>query len=214
MTQQFGEGGLTMKYRCWLLIIFLGFSVFGCAKGGTYSLKVRYEPFKELPSLRQKLGLTLGIAPFKDERPETLYIGFYSPLMGTTSYFKSEPFPLEKAIEESLSQILSRYDVKIVPVRSWDGKPESLKKMNTDSILMVEIKSFWVEGTGSLFRADLRTSVRLLIHLGVKKEGEVFTRNMEVEKEMTVASLTPERMEQAVNQILTEIFDSFFSNPY
>ena len=86
--------------------------------------------------------------------------------------------------------------------------------MDADSILMIEIKGFWVEGTGSLFRANLRTSVRLLIHLGVKKEGGVFTKNMEIEKEMTVSRLTPESMEQAVNQILTEIFDSFFSNPY
>jgi hypothetical protein len=48
----------------------------------------------------------------------------------------------------------------------------------------------------------------------VKKEGKVFTRNMEVEKEMTVARSTPERVEMMVNQMLTEIFDSYFSNPY
>jgi hypothetical protein len=48
----------------------------------------------------------------------------------------------------------------------------------------------------------------------VKKEGKVFTRNVEVEKEMTVARSTPEKVEAMINQILTDIFDSYFSNPY
>jgi hypothetical protein len=48
----------------------------------------------------------------------------------------------------------------------------------------------------------------------VKKEGRVFTKNMEVEKEMTLARSTPEEVEGTINQIMTDIFDNFFSNPY
>jgi hypothetical protein len=48
----------------------------------------------------------------------------------------------------------------------------------------------------------------------VKKEAKVFTRNVEVEKEMTVARSTPERVEAMINQMLTDVFDTFFSNPY
>jgi hypothetical protein len=44
----------------------------------------------------------------------------------------------------------------------------------------------------------------------VKKEGKVFTRNVEVEKEMTVARLTPEGVEQKINQIPADILDSYF----
>lgn len=203
-----------MKYLRWLLIIFLGFFMLSCAKGGTYSLYVQYQPLKEFPSLQRKIGPALGIVPFKDERPEALYIGRYTPLLGVSSYFKSEPFPLEKAIKGSLSQVLSRCDVKIVSIPSWDGKPESLQKMDVDSILMIEIKRFWIEGRGALFRTNTTTQIRLIIHLGVKKEGKVFSRNVEVEKEMTLGRLTPAGMEQTINQILTEVFDSFFSNPY
>jgi len=50
--------------------------------------------------------------------------------------------------------------------------------------------------------------------LGVKKEGKVFTRNVESEKEMTVPRSTPEGVEAMINQMLTEIFDNYFSNPY
>jgi hypothetical protein len=53
-----------------------------------------------------------------------------------------------------------------------------------------------------------------VIHLGVKKEGKVYTRNVEVEKEVTEARSTPEKLEAMINQILTDVFDSYFSNPY
>jgi hypothetical protein len=203
-----------MKSIRWLFILSLGFFVLGCAKTGTHSLSLRYQPVKEFSSLQTKVGSTLGMAPFKDERPDTLYIGLHTNLQGNSDYFKSHPFPLERAIMESLSDALSRYGVKTIPISNWDGKPESLKNMETDSVLMIEIKRFWTEGKASAFRTTMKTTVQCVIHLGVKKEGKVFTRNVEVEKEMTVARSTPEKVEAMINQILTDIFDSYFSNPY
>jgi len=203
-----------MKSIRWLFILFFVFSVTDCAKAGTHSLSLRYQPAKEFSSLQQKIGSTLGMALFKDERPETLYIGVHTNLQGDSSYFKNQPFPLEEAIKESLSEALSRYGIKTIPIPHWDGTPESLKNIETDSIMMIEIKRFWTEGKASLFRTKMKTMVQFVIHLGVKKEGKVFTRNVEVEKEMTVARSTPERIETMINQILTDIFDSYFSNPY
>ncbi len=203
-----------MKSIRWLFILSLGFFVLGCAKTGTHSLSLRYQPVKEFSSLQTKVGSTLGMAPFKDERPDTLYIGVHTNLEGDSNYFKSHPFPLERAIMESLPDALSRYGVKTIPISNWDGKPESLKNMETDSVLMIEIKRFWTEGKASAFRTTMKTTVQCVIHLGVKKEGKVFTRNVEVEKEMTVARSTPEKVEAMINQILTDIFDSYFSNPY
>lgn len=203
-----------MKSIRWLFILSLGFFVLGCAKLGTYSLYLRYQPVREFTFLQQKIGSTLAMVPFKDERPDTLYIGVHTNLEGDSNYFKSHPFPLERAIMESLSDALSRYGVKTIPISNWDGKPESLKNMETDSVLMIEIKRFWTEGKASAFRTTMKTTVQCVIHLGVKKEGKVFTRNVEVEKEMTVARSTPEKVEAMINQILTDIFDSYFSNPY
>ena len=203
-----------MKSIRWLFILSLGFFVLGCAKTGTHSLNLQYQSVKELSSLQQKIGATLALAPFKDERPDTLYIGRHTNLQGDSDYFKSNPFPLERAIKDSLSDALSRHGVKTIPISNWDGKPESLKNMETDSVLMIEIKRFWTEGKTSLFKTDVKTVVQLVIHLGVKKEGKVFTRNVEVEKEMTVARLTPEKVEATINQILTDVFDAYFSNPY
>ncbi len=203
-----------MKTYRWLMILFLSFFIFSCAKARTYSLYLRYQPSKEFPSLQQKIGSTLGIAPFKDERLDTLYIGIHTPFQGISSYFKSDPFPLEKAIMESLVEVLSRQGVKTVPVSNWDGEPESLKSLESDSILMIEIKRFWTEGRAVTFKTNVKTSIHFVIHLGVKKEGKVFTKNVTVEKEMTVFRLAPEKVEQTVNEILTDIFDAFFSDPY
>jgi hypothetical protein len=197
-----------------LTILFLSFFMLSCATGGTYSISLRYHAIREFPSLKQKLGLTLGIAPFHDQRADTLYIGHHTPFWGISSYFKSEPFPLDKAITDALSHALSGYGVKTIPISNWDGKPESLRNIETDSVLMIEIKKFWTEGVASLFKTHVKTTVQFVIRLGVKKEGKVFTRHVEVEKEMTVARSTPEVIEKAINQILTDIFDLYLSNPY
>ncbi len=196
------------------ILFFLSFLLLCCAKPGTHSLPIRYQPIREFPSLRQKIGPVLALVPFKDERPDTLYIGRHTSLQGITSFFKTDPSPLEKAIQESLSQVLSRYGIKTVSLLKWDGKPESLKDLEPDSVLMIEIKKFWVEGKAVTFRTNADTSIHLVIHLGVKREEKVFIKNVEVEKEVTLARLTPEKIEEMVNQALADIFDAFFSNPY
>jgi hypothetical protein len=203
-----------MKSIRWFFILSLVFCVVDGAGAGTYSLNIRYQPAKEFPSLQQKIGTTLAMVPFKDERTDTLHIGAHANFQGEFTYFRSHPFPLETAIKESLSNAFSRYGVKTIPIPSWDGQPESLKNMEADSVLMIEIKRFWTDGKGSLFRTNVRTIVQMVIHLGVRKESKVFTTNVEAEKEMTVSRSTPERVEAEINQILTEIFDSYFSNPY
>ncbi len=205
-----------MKALRWSLILSLVsiFFIMNTARADTYSLYLRYKAAKEFPSLQEKIGPNLGLAPFKDGRTDTLYIGYHLSFFGSASYFKSDPSPLERAIREFLLPPLFRHGIKTTSVPEWDGSPESLKELETDSVLMIEIKRFWIEGSGAAFRTSVKTSIHLLIHLGVKKEGKVFSKNVEVNRETTVRRLTPEGMETMLNDVLAEIFDSFFSNPY
>lgn len=203
-----------MKSYRWAMVLFLCLFLFSCAKARTYPLYLHYQTGREFPSLQQKIGSTLGITPFKDERPDTLYIGIHTPLQGVSSYFKSDPFPLERAIKESLTEVLSRQGVKTVPMAEWDGEPESLKNLETDSVLTIEIKKFWAEGKANPFKTNLKTSIHFVVHLGVKKEEKVFSKNVTIEKEMTFINLTPEKVEKTLNEILTDIFDAYFSDPY
>lgn len=203
-----------MRPYQWFLSPLLSFFIVGLAMGETYPINIRYQPLKIFPSLQQKIGSVIGIAPFKDDRSDKLYIGHQTVFRRVSHYLKSEPYPLEKAISESVSQAVSRYGVKPVSVPKWDGRPDSLKNTRADSILMVEIKRFWTEGTIAARRTNVNTSIYLVIHLGVKKEGKVFTRDVYAIKESAVGRLTPAGAEEMVNEILTGIFDAFFSNPY
>jgi hypothetical protein len=121
---------------------------------------------------------------------------------------------LEKALQESLINAFSRLGIKVVSISNWDGLPGSLKNIETDSVLMIEIKKFWTEGQAGLFNTNIKTKIQMVIHLGVNKEGAVFTKNNEIEREVTVSRSTPARVEAIINQILSDIFDAFLSSPY
>jgi hypothetical protein len=202
-----------MKLFRWLSIFFVGCVLLGCSRGGTYRLYLRYDPVKDFPVLQEKIGVNLALPPFKDERFDTRNIGFLAPLTGSYIYYRSEPFPLEKAIRDSLSDVLSPRGIKTVPVSGWNEQPDSLKGLETDSVLMVEIKKFWIEGNATLLGTDIKASVSLVIQLGVKKERKVFTRSIDLERNVKDTRLTPALAQKILNQMLTEIFDSYFSNP-
>jgi hypothetical protein len=204
-----------MWRRRWFSVFLFGLLLFGCATGGTYFLRPRYEPLKEFPSLQEKLGPRIAFAPFRDERPDTLYIGQFTPVKGVLSYYKSDPAPLETAILEGLNEVLLKKGLKTMSVPAWDGTPETLRNIGSDSILLVQIKKFWVEAKDDLLlQTRINTSVHLVIHLGVKKEEKVFIKNVEVERERTVFGGGLEHMARMVNETLTEIFDGLLSNPY
>src|SRR5512143_1706967 len=201
------------KIRSILILFLILFAVDG-VQAQVYSIPLRYQPRKAFPSLQQKLGSRIGIAPFEDERQEKSYIGIHLHLQGLSTHFETLPMPLERALEKALGDALSWQGVKVVSVSKWDATPESLQEIDADSVLMIEIKKFWSEGTGSLFRSNIKTTVHLVIHLGVKKEGKTFTRNVEMEKEITAPRSTPERVGAIINEILTDLFDTYFFSPY
>ena len=78
----------------------------------------------------------------------------------------------------------------------------------------LQIKRFWTEGIAAGRGTRVVTSVYLVIHLGVKKESKVFTRNVYVMEESTVAGFTPAEVEQTLNRILNRTLDDFLSDPY
>jgi hypothetical protein len=50
--------------------------------------------------------------------------------------------------------------------------------------------------------------------LGVKRENKGSVRNVDIEKDMTLTRSTPERVERIINQMLADILNDYFSNPY
>ena len=155
-----------MRRRCLSFVPLIGLFLFYFllprgAFGQTHSLSIRYEPSKgkEFPVLQEKVGPRLGLAPFQDQRIDPSRMGVHVSLWGDSTYFRSEPFPLEKALAESLSGFLSRAGIKTFLSPCWDGSAEILRTMETDSVLMLEIKRFWTEGKAALFRTRSKTSM-------------------------------------------------------
>ena len=203
-----------MRKIRWVGVFLIGLALMACGGGVTYPVSLRYQPLGKYPRFEQKFGSTLAVPPFQDERKETFYIGYHRPLRGSSSHFKSDPFPLERAVQEALPHLLSKQGVRLIPISSWDGTPESLKDMEADSVLMVRIKEFWSQGIATTVGTRIKTSIRLTLQLGVKQEKRVYSRNVEMEKEVTVSRSTPERVGEIINQMLTDLLDSYFSNPY
>lgn len=202
------------KFVSWIIIPLLGLSLFGSTHGGNYSVSLEYNRTTKSSSFRKKVGPILGIAPFQDQRPEEAYIGRYTSPRNSISYFKSEPMPLERAIQESLRKALTRSGVETIPILGWDGKPESMKKMNVDSILMIVIKKFWVEGRVVSLRTRMHASIHLIFYLGIKKLDKVFIQNVFVEKNRTFSMLGSQDMVQWINRTSADALDSFLRNPY
>jgi hypothetical protein len=195
-----------------LLIGILDLSLVSSSCGETRFVQIRYQPDGIIPSLQKKVGLTLGLSPFKDKRPDQQHIGRYVNYQRILTYVECVPSPLEKAIRETLSKTLSRKGIRIVPVSRWDDKQEFLKSIEADSVLMIEIERFWTEGRTVARGTNVNTSIYLTIHLGLKKEGKVLTERAYASKDMILKRWIPGEVELTINQALTEIFDSFFSN--
>jgi hypothetical protein len=195
-----------------LLIGVSGFLLMGAALGKTYFVQIRYEPMGKISTLQKKVGLTLGLSPFKDTRPDRQHIGRHTKYRGIPAYFDSIPSPLDNAIRESLSESLSRKGLKIVLVSTWDGKQESLKSIEADSVLMIEIERFWIEGRTVPRGINVSESIYLTFRLGLKKEGKVLTQRAYSSKQRVFNQLTSENAELMINQALAEILDSFFSS--
>jgi hypothetical protein len=217
---------LRSKYLPWLLILCLNFLTQDLALGQTYpgqgryprkqeiySINIRYQDAKQFPSLDQNIGLTIAVAPFSDSRRGRQYIGHHMSARKISSYFISEPFPLEKVIREFFSEALSNSGIKPIFVPSWDGKPKALKDLETDSILRINVRRFWIEAeTVRRRRTRVKMSVYFDIFLGVKKENRVFTQNVYIGKEMIDNNFTPERLEQFINRTLSNVFDDLFGS--
>jgi hypothetical protein len=66
----------------------------------------------------------------------------------------------------------------------------------------------------NLFNTNIKTTIQLVINLGVKNEDAIFTKNDEIEREVTVSKSTSTRVEAIINQILSDIFDTCLSSHY
>jgi hypothetical protein len=181
-----------------LMVIFLA-SLVTCAKHKTYWLHLRPHPEGEQGPTTK---LTIGVLPFEDDRVSTAKLGARVLRDG-----REEPIRLESSsASEDLTHILRRSlearNIPVVTISTWDPAPQNLRDLppEVDIAIAGRIEALEVEAQSSTFKTTLRYRVKLSAKLGLKAQGKVVTKNIEVRPEETVMRFERQKVEETLNE--------------
>jgi hypothetical protein len=181
-----------------LMVILLA-SVVTCAKHKTYWLHLRPHPEGEQGPTTK---LTIGVLPFEDGRVSTQKLGARVLRDG-----REEPIRLESSsASEDLTHILRRSlkarNIPVVTISTWDPAPHNLKDLppEVDIAIAGRIEALEVEAQSSTLKTTLRYRVKLSAKLGLKAQGKVVTKNIEVRPEETVMLFERQKVEETLNE--------------
>jgi hypothetical protein len=181
-----------------LMVILLA-SVVTCAQHKTYWLHLRPHPEGEQGPTTK---LTIGVLPFEDGRVSTEKLGARVLRSG-----REEPIRLESSsAAEDLTHILRRSlkarNIPVVTISTWDPTPQNLKDLPPDVDIAIagRIEALEVEAQSSTLKTTLRYRVKLSAKLGLKAQGKVVTKNIEVRPEETVMRFERQKVEETLNE--------------
>jgi hypothetical protein len=181
-----------------LMVIFLA-SLVTCAKHKTYWLHLRpHAEGEKGPTTK----LTVGVLPFEDGRVSTQKLGARVLRDG-----REEPIRLESSsASEDLTNILRRSlkarNIPVVTISAWDPTPQNLKDLppEVDIAIAGRIEALEVEAQSSTLKTTLRYRVKLSAKLGLKAQGKVVTKDIEVRPEETVMRFERQKVEETLNE--------------
>jgi hypothetical protein len=181
-----------------LIVILLG-SLASCAKHKTYWLHLRPLPQGQKGVTTK---LTIGVLPFEDGRASTQKLG-----ARVLSDGREEPIRLEtSSASEDVTHILRRSlmarNIAVVALSNWDPALQNLKDLppEVDIAIAGKIETLQVEAQSSLLKTTLRYRVKLSAKLGLKAQGKVVTKTIEVRPEETVMSFDRQKVEETLNE--------------
>jgi hypothetical protein len=179
----------------------------------THSLLIHYRDAIKSPSLIQKMGSSVAIAPFKDTDRNRHYIGQHVTHGRVSGFFRSEPFPLEKSIQDFSVAFLRNSGVDPLFVSAWNGKPEGLRSLKGESILKVIINRFWIKAETTTGRTRVFAWIYLDFFLGMKRLDQVLTQSVYVGEETIYGpEFTPQALRDPTNQTLRNVMESFLGS--
>jgi hypothetical protein len=180
------------------MVILLG-SLVTCAKHKTYWLHLRPHPTGEQGVTTK---LTIGVVPFEDGRLSTEKLG--ARILGDG---REEPIRLESSsAAEDLNHILRRSlkarNIPVVTISAWDPRPQNLKDLppEVDIAIAGKIEVLEVKAQSSTLKTTLQYRVKLSAKLGLKAQGKVVTKDIEVRPEETVMRFERQKVEETLNE--------------
>jgi hypothetical protein len=180
-------------------IMILLVSLVSCGKHKTYWLHLRPQPTGEQGVTT---NLTIGVLPFEDGRISTQKLG--ARVLGDG---REEPIRLESSsASEDVTNLLHRSlkarNITVVTISTWNPTPQNLKDLppEVDVAIAGKIEALEVKAQSSTLKTTIRYRVKLSAKLGLKAQGKVVTKTIEVRPEETVMRFERQKVEETLNE--------------
>jgi hypothetical protein len=193
------NGVVTRKATYAFAIVILLGSLVSCAKHKTYWLHLRPHATGEQGVTAK---LTIGVLPFEDGRVITQKLG-----ARVLSDGREEPIRLASSsasadVTNLLRRSLKARNIPVVTISQWDPTPQNLKDLppEVDIAIAGKIEALEVTAQSTTLKSTLRYRVKLSAKLGLKAQGKVVTKSIEVRPEETVVRFERQRVEETLNE--------------
>jgi hypothetical protein len=184
------------------LTLILALSLVSCASSKTYWLNLRADAtVQKSPTTK----LTIGVAPFQDNRPASARIGQRVLTNG-----KEEPIRLKSSyptqdITSIFRQLLKARNIRTVELTGWEPAPGNLKDLpeEVDIVIAGYVDVLEVTANSYTFKTEIRYLVKLSAKVGFKAQGKVLTKTVEDRPEESVVRFKRQEVEKTLNEALT-----------
>jgi hypothetical protein len=117
--------------------------------------------------------------------------------------------PVDQAVTDAISGYFLLRGYRVVNYTGWDLSPESLSGIPANLVVGGEVIHLESDAWTSV-RTRVKVLVQLQIYVGKVSEGKVLSQKMEISKEIIGVTSRPERVEETLNQELSEAIDRVF----
>jgi uncharacterized lipoprotein YajG len=150
----------------------------------------------------------VAINALKDIREDRARLGAWTRPRGRVDTFMASK-PVDQAVTEAISEYFISRKYRVIEYTDWDLSPEGLSRIPADLVVGGEVIHLESNAWTSV-RTKVNVHVQLQIHVGKVSEGKVLRQKMEISKEIVGVTSKPERIEETLNQELSEAIDRVF----
>jgi hypothetical protein len=191
----------------WFWALALFFFLLGCGASRTYWMDIQYLSGPIAENVEGKR--IVAVNTFKDIREDRARLGAWTRPKGRLDTFMASK-PVDQAVTEAVSDYFRLRKYRVISSTGWDLSPESLSRIPADLVVGGEVILLKSEAWTTTLRTKVNVHVQLQIHVGKVKEGKVLRQKMEISKEIVGVTSRPERIEETLNQELSEAIDRVF----
>lgn len=182
--------------------------IFACG-GKTFLVDLRYVP--QTPPTLKAEPTTVAIAPFIDNRRERKDVGIRRKLDGSVDRYTTGSVGVGEGVRKAVEKFLRANGFRVVNIQGWDLKAESLSKIDADMVVGCQINRLWSRADSVAGRTIITTDLEVAIYLGKPGEGRVLQQGVEIDREITQIIFSSEKIEETLNESLSEIIESAFA---